>query len=206
MRKSIWPGCKHPETESSSILAKNGDDIAYLRCADPKCMTILEWQIVPKEKEATPVEKEAEPEASGRPKTTRPKPATEKVPKKPKAPKATVAKVVKEEEPVKEVAYDDQDDSVEPDSAPETPIIHSKTFVLKDIKADGENAVFVVETDKGKTFEVVKESTAEKAAGVVKAKAKYVDVTAIVVEYTAVDIDQIPMDGVFSQMVNITTK
>lgn len=190
MRKSIWPGCKHPETESSSILAKNGDDIAYLRCADPKCMTILEWQIIPKEKDEKPVKEAkkvvekpataeseteeapvAKPATTGRPSKSRPKPVAEK-----------------------------------PAAESETPIMHSASFVLTDIRAAGSDAVFVVKNNKGKTFEIVKESTVEKAANVESIKAKYIDVTAIIVKYTTVDADGLPADGIFDQMVNITTE
>lgn len=202
-RKSIIKGCKHESTSEGSVPAKNGDDLAFLACDE--CGTIFAWQRVKKEKDEKPIEKAAKvaekpaeveaeaeapaveqpaaPKASGRPTSARPKPSA----KKPAAKKPVEKKEVVEAEA-------------------ETPIQHSASFVLEDIRADESNAIFIVKNDKGKTFEVVKESTPEKATAVESAKAKYVAVTAIVVKYTAIDVDGLPTDGVFEQMVNITTK
>lgn len=208
-RKSIIKGCKHESTSEGSVLAKNGDDLAFLACDE--CGTIFAWQRVKKEKDEKPAK--AAPKVAEKPAPAKEEVETETVATEPAAKptgRPTQARPKPKDSKVVPVVSGDADEGTPKDEgeskSEETPIKHSASFILNDIKVDGENAIFVVENDKGKTFEVIKESTAEKAAAVMLAKERYVAKTAIVVEYTTVDSSGLPSDGTFQNMVNITPK
>jgi len=203
--KELWKTCKHENTSTGSVKALNGDDLAYLVCDD--CGTIVEWKRVKKEKDEKSIQKETEVIDQ-----------TSEVAEKPEEVKKEAADATVETEPAKEVGGRPSSARPKPKAEkpksnkevdeviPETPTKVSNSFVLKDITVDGDNAIFIVTTDKGKKFSVIKESTAEKAQGVVDKKDMYIEKTAIVVAYTALDEDGIPTDGAFEQMVNITPK
>jgi hypothetical protein len=194
-RKSILKGCKHESTSEGSVLAKNGDDLAFLACDE--CGTIFAWERVKKAKDETPVEKATK--VAEKPKTAKKEVEAETVAEEP-------AKESVSGRPTKARPKPKADKPVEEPVADAGPIVHSNSFETVDIEADGDNVVFNVKNEKDKTFSVIRESTAEKVTAVVSAKDKYIGVTAIVVSYTTVDKDGLPTDGTFEQMVNITKK